>query len=164
MNSKLWNLGPSVGLAWDVRGDGRTSLRASYALGYVYVGAHWREDPVQQSPFSYGTVRANPSGGLDDPWQGYPGGNPFPATRGTTFTPYGDLTHTPYDIQTPRTETWNLSLQRQVGSNWLASAAYMGSLSYHIWIQDQINPGIYFPGVADANGNCIAQGNTFRTT
>jgi hypothetical protein len=40
----------------------------------------------------------------------------------------------------------------------------MGSLSYHIWIQDQINPGVYFPGVADANGNCIAQGYTFRTT
>ena len=51
MNHKWWNFGPHVGLAWDPKGDGKTSLRASYSLGYVYVGAHWREDPTQQSPF-----------------------------------------------------------------------------------------------------------------
>ena len=164
MNHKWGNVGPHVGLAWDPRGDGKTSLRASYTLGYVYVGAHWREDPTQQSPFSFGTVLANPLGGLDNPWQGNPGGNPFPATKGTTFTPYGDLTTTPFDIQTPRTESWNLSMQRQISTNWLVSAAYMGSLSYHVWIQDQINPGIFFPGNADTNGNCFAQGYTFRTT
>lgn len=157
MNSKLWNFGPSAGLAWDPKGDGKTSVRASFALGYVYVGAHWREDPVQQSPFAYGTVRANPLGGLDNPWSDYPGGNPFPATSGTTFMPHGDLTTTPYDIKTPRTQTWNLSLQRQVASNWLVSAAYMGSLSYHIWIQDQINPGIFTPG-----GPCTLNGVTYN--
>ena len=157
MNSKLWNFGPSLGLAWDPKGDGKTSVRASFALGYVYVGAHWREDPVQQSPFAYGTVRANPAGGLDNPWSDYPGGNPFPITNATTFMPYGDLTTTPYDIKTPRTQTWNLSLQRQVASNWLVSAAYMGSLSYHIWIQDQINPGIFIPG-----GPCTLNGVTYN--
>jgi hypothetical protein len=157
MNHKWWNFGPHVGLAWDLNGDGRTSIRASYALGYVYVGAHWREDPVQQSPFSYGTVVANPLGGLDNPWQGYAGGNPFPITKNTIFTPYGDLTHTPYDIQTPRTETWNLSLQRQLGVDWLVSAAYMGSLSYHVWIQDEINPGLYFPA-----GTCTLNGVTYN--
>jgi hypothetical protein len=164
MNHRLWNFGPHVGLAWDPTGAGKTSIRASYSLGYVYVGAHWREDPTQQSPFAFGTVLANPVGGLDNPWQGYAGGNPFPATRGTTFTPYGDLTTTPFDIATPRTESWNLSVQRQLSTDWLVSAAYMGSLSYHVWIQDQINPGIFFPGSADANGNCVAQGYTFHTT
>ena len=155
---KWWNLAPRLGLAWDVTGDGRTSVRASYGLAYNLVGAHWHEDHTQNSPFAYGTAIANPPGGFDNPWQGYPGGNPFPIVKGVSpFTQFGDLTTAPYDIKTPRSSTFNLSLQRQVGSDWLASAAYMGTLSYHIWLQNDLNPGIFIPG-----GPCTLNGVSYN--
>jgi hypothetical protein len=34
----------------------------------------------------------------------------------------------------------------------------------HVWTNKPLNPSIYFPGMADANGNCFAPGYTFRTT
>jgi hypothetical protein len=45
----------------------------------------------------------------------------------------------------------------------LVSASYLGSNLTHVWRNKALNPGIYFPGVADVNGNCVAQGYTFRT-
>ena len=36
LNKKWWNLSPRLGVAWDVRGDGRTAVRSSYALVYDF--------------------------------------------------------------------------------------------------------------------------------
>jgi hypothetical protein len=151
---KRWrNFAPRVGLAWDVTGNGRTSIRASYAYSFNYVSAQWHEDPIASPPWS--NITAIQGVSLDDPWANFPGGNPFPVIQGANarFTAFGNFQTVPYDIQTPTTSSWNLSLQRQAGSSWLASASYIGNSATHVWAQKQLNPAIYFPGASTTNTN-----------
>jgi hypothetical protein len=45
---------------------------------------------------------------------------------------------------------WNLSIQRQVATNWLVSASLLGNNTVHSWSSRALDPAIYIPG------NCAA--------
>jgi hypothetical protein len=70
-----------------------------------------------------------------------------------------------YDTHNPTVSQWNLALQRQLGSDWLVSASYLGSNSTHLWTSDTINPAVYL-GTAPCTLNgvaypvCSTAGNT----
>ena len=162
-----WEFAPRFGVAWDVRGDGKTSVRASTGIGYDYPNAQYHLWTSIVPPWGAATTIVNPVFG--DPWStpgaGYNGVNPFPAQFGptTAFVPFGNYTSM-NNIDPAQVQNWNLSIQRQFGSDLLVSASYIGSHTIHILGSEQLNPAIYFPGSADAAGNCFAQGYTFRTT
>ena len=157
LDRRVWQFAPRVGLAWDVNGDGRTSLRASYGYGYDYVAPLWREDYSSAAPWTNATAVTGVP--FDDPWRGFPGGNPFPVVSGADagFSPYTMFQAVPQKIRTPNISSWNLSLQRQVSTDWLVSASYIGTEATHIWSQNSINPAIYFPG-----GPCTIQGVVYN--
>src|ERR1051326_60912 len=164
-----WNqFDPRVGLAWDPTGMGNTSIRAAYTFGYAYVPGITREDQAGSNPWGGRTTITSPPGGFANPWQGFPGGNPFPytVTKNMTFTPRGQFITTPYDLPTPNTYTWNISIQRQFGPNWIASAAYLGSREMHLYLNVPINCAqivngpIVTTGCAATAINCNATANT----
>jgi hypothetical protein len=166
---RKWNqFDPRVGLAWDPSGDGKMSIRAAYSFGYAYVPGITREDQAGSNPWGGRTTITSPPGGLADPWQGYPGGNPFPYTvsRNLIFTPRGQFITTPYDLPTPNSYTWNVSIQRQFGPNWIASATYLGSRLMHMYMNIPINYAqlvngpIVTTGCAANATNCNATANT----
>ena len=153
VHKQWWHFMPRLGLAWDARGDGRTSIRASYAFGYAFNNGGWRENTSGSNPWGGRTTITSPAGGLDNPWLGYPGGNPFPyvVDKNATFTPRGLFLTTPYDLKTPTTYSWNLSIQRQMEANWLVSASYIGTRTMHLWTHNPINPAVNIPGASVAN-------------
>ena len=71
---------PRAGLAWDPKGDGMTVVRAAYGIFFDY--PHFQAiGGIKSTPPRGGLIQlTNPAGGFDDPWQGYPGGNPLPIT------------------------------------------------------------------------------------
>ena len=160
MYKQWWNLSPRLGLAWDPRGDGRTSVRAAYGLGFDQLtGEFWLT--VITPPWT-NSVDVLPPYSFDDPWRGFPGGNPFPVkplTANSPFVPFGNYFVTPEDYKAKATQrhTWNLSIQRQVAADWLVSASYLGSQTAHIWGSREFNPAVYIPG-----GPCTLQGVTFN--
>ncbi len=144
---------PRLGLAWDVNGDGRTSVRASYGIAYNFKPLVWHIDTANAPPWGNQVNLITPAGGLDNPWLGRPGGNPFPTVfnADTPFVEGGTFNNTPYDAGNTYAGSWNLSVQRQLGESWLVSSTYTGSQTVHLWTQKALNPGILTPGATLAN-------------
>ena len=165
INRKWGLIAPRVGLAWDVRGDGRTSLRASYGYAYDFSGSITLGGSSSTPPWGYQTTVQSPAGGLADPWRDFPGGNPFPYDRTAPRFPLssGYYYIQKFDSSPPTVQSWNLTIQRQIPGDFLLSASYLGSQSTHLWVMGNINRAVYFSG-APVNGICTAGSFVLRTT
>ena len=101
---------------------------------------------------------SNPVGGFEDPWQGYPGGNPIPMilSPNVSFPTAGVYTILPRDLKKPYVNTWNLNIQKQIGTDWLVSGSYLGSNVIHMTYRHEGNPAVYMPGAS-----CVIAGRTY---
>ena len=160
---KKWsNFAPRLGFAWDVKGDGRTSVRASAGIFYDRPTALYFRNTATVPPWTTRTDLQNVD--LADPWANYPGGDPGVVPAGghaPKNIPWqlNNITSA-YDYDTPnmRVGQYNLSIQRQVGTDWMVSASYLGNATRHLWTTQPINPVIYIPGVGDTQGHCFLNG------
>jgi hypothetical protein len=165
INRKWGLMAPRVGFAWDLRGDGRTSIRASYGYAYDFSGSITLGGSSSTSPWGYQTTVQSPAGGLADPWLGIPGGNPFPYDRTQPRFPLssGYYYIPKFDTAVPTVQSWNLTIQRQVARDFLLSASYLGNQTTHLWVMGNINRAVYFPG-APVSGICSAGGYILQAT
>ena len=71
---------------------------------------------------------------MSDPWATYPGGDPFPTAinKDTPFSTFGLVSTHPYNSKPTVVNQWNLSVQRQLGTDWLVTANYIGSSTIHV--------------------------------
>src|SRR5438045_8392726 len=81
------------------------------------------------APWGSSVSLTAPAGGFANPYQTYPGGNPFPAayppTKNSPFPLSGLYVDQPLGLHHMYTENWDLSYQRQLGGNWLVTANYL---------------------------------------
>jgi len=147
----LANLGPRVGLVWDVQGDAKTIVHVGY--GVIDDGRNDLEAFDRYSfepPYGNNLTLTNPAGGWANPFSAYPGGDPFPLpdppTRSAPFVTAGVYINAPLHPRLTYFQEWNLSVQRQVGPNWLFTANYVGNQGTHTWSVYQADPAKYIPG------------------
>lgn len=151
---------PRLGFAWDMFGKGKVSLRGGIGIFYDVLKA---EDNFQfngQPPFfsSVGftlpPLAENPSAQpmyMSDPFAvaGVP--DPFPSRippsdidfAAAGFLPIGSsnsLFFVDEHLRTPYTYQYNLSLQREIASNMVAEASYVGSTSRGLTALQDVNP------------------------
>jgi hypothetical protein len=95
-------------------------------------------------PFGNRSLINDPPGRMDDPW-GHLGGDPHPIVPepNAPYIPYGAFGSMDPDINSPRVQQWNVTLEQQLGSNWGVSASYLGSYSDRLWAQTALNPGVF---------------------
>ena len=157
LNKQWRNLSPRAGVAWDVHGDGRLAVRASYGLGYDFVSGQYHFLNAGAAPFANRLrVEAVP---FDNPYVNTPGGNPFPIappSPGVAYPAFGSYGTLDPDANSPRVQNWNVTAERQFGTAWQTSVSYLGSYSDRLWNLVALNPGQYL-----GTGPCTIAGVSY---
>jgi outer membrane receptor protein involved in Fe transport len=121
------NFAPRVGFAWDVFGDGRTSVRGGYGLGYERNFGNVTFNVLFNPPDYLVTQIEAPTDVPTLPVQTDNAG-PFGGVAGVTKPiPAGSLRHVDQNIETAYAHFYSASMQRQFGSNMTGSIEYTGS-------------------------------------
>ncbi len=162
-SNRPWDFEPRAGLAWDPTGSGRQVIRAGYGLFYDTMPTAYWEDQTGDAPWGSTVNLFNPSGGFTNPFAGYPGGSPFPSPnppgKNQVFPSQASYYTYPIHAHPTYTNEWNLSYELQPFTNWMVSATYLGNKTTHIWTGEDINPGVYIPGIC-GGAPCSTTANT----
>jgi hypothetical protein len=150
---------PRVGIAWDPRGKGRESVRASYTIGFSQPIVYMEDRFENNAPYGDAITINPPAGSLSNPYTGYPGGNPFPqpyppSKTNAFFPTAASYFLFPVTMKPSYTQTWNLTLQKQLGASWLVKLGYLGNHVVHIPSGNEENPATYIPGNWTGPGSC----------
>jgi hypothetical protein len=154
--NNLKQFAPRLGLIWDPQGNGKMTVRASYGVFFDTPHLFFNTRFANNPPWGAQITLPNPAGGFSNPYQTYPGGNPFPALANISpdsfFPQAGIYVNAPLRIKPMYLQQWNLSLQRQVGE-WLFAGSYLGNNSIHLWTGRELNPAVFGPGATVGNTN-----------
>jgi len=129
---------PRMGVAWDVKGDGKTAIRAGF--GRFMSRSNVIEDVLRLSanPPWTATVNSNWGGGTanlaDDPtFRSLDTINPglklavAGVSNSTAFNAVSE------DFRPPESWQWNITVSREIFKNTVAEASYIGNHGSHIW-------------------------------
>ena len=152
MQKQWWNLSPRGGVAWDVHGDGRLAVRSSYAMAYDFMSGEYHNIDANAPPFGNRSLLTDVP--FDDP---YRGADPHPivTNANTDYVPFGTFGTMDPGINSPRIQSWNVTVEQQLGTEWGVSVSYLGSHSDRLWAQVALNPGVYM-GLAPCTINGVS--------
>ena len=155
------NFGPRLGLAYRLTEDGKTSLRMGGGVYYTPIQTSNMNPFTNIAPFA-GTFSLNDVS-FEDPFGSAGRENPFPNNFGNTlpdsgfvFSPINDIRrYFALDYKVPQLITWNVRLERQLGSDTVLSFAYLGNKGTYLLVSPDENVAVFRPGT-DANGNPLS--------
>ncbi len=136
---------PRIGLAWDPQGNGRMSIRAAYGMFFDRAHLQSLTGFGQNVPFGY-VITLSDVPDASDPWATYPGGrNPVPVyiQPDMSFPASGRYVTHPFNLKPTTQNQWNVSIQKQIGSDWAVTANYVGSFLYHLQTGNELNPAVF---------------------
>jgi len=161
------NFAPRIGIAWDPRGDGKTSIRTGFGMFYDLLKG---EDSLQfngQPPFfaisafgfnsAPGATEASvclpPNDCLGAPFAAVGVTNAFPSKPPDPNIDFGAAGLLPFNagysiyyvdphLKTPYTYQYNLSVQHELAKNTLIEIGYLGSTSHGLTTLVDANPTV----------------------
>ena len=129
-NPTLKNFSPRVGLAWDVFGDGKTSLRAGYGL---YFNTNNQQNLIVTVTNPPATPRIAIGFTATSPCRPAFPAAPLNCAFANSIRPVQ------FDLDNPYVNVYNVSLQRELPWDTVAMIAYAGSRGVHLLRSNDVN-------------------------
>jgi hypothetical protein len=163
-NSKWLQFSPRFGLVWDPTNQGKLTIRAGYGIFYDSPEMYYFDRYADNSPYGSGisfAPKTTSGASLTNPYIGQPGTVPqfplpFPVAGSPNayFPLNGVYINNSLDVHPMYAQNWNLTIEKQLGANWMLSASYLGSKTTHIWAGYEANPGMNVSVPSNALSGC----------
>ncbi len=153
-----WGLfAPRAGAAWDINGDGKTSLRAGYGIFYDKPNSISTNSAATQGPFgTVARVDGNAANSLSNTWAGST--NPFPVdiynvpSDAPVVLPFNAFSYAA-NMRPGRMHSWHVTFEREILKATMLRAAYAGSRGDGLVVGIELNPATYAPGATTGTTN-----------
>lgn len=150
---RLWNPAPRLGIAWDVFGNGKTSVRTSWGMFIEPLTAEMTGGVQSPQPFAL-VVDVN-NRRLSAPYAGQRIPYPYEVdpANASFQTPVVLPKSFAQGVRNPYTMNYNFGIQQQMGGNWVLDVSYVGNAGRHLANLRQANPAVFRPGATTGNTN-----------
>ena len=154
------NFGPRVSFAYSpsfdsgwpgkLFGKDQTVIRGGFAVNYDVFFNNILSNIMATSPNALGTTVFGATVG----GRGIPNFTEASLPSTLVANPQAGQNTIPSDLKNPATYVWNFGIQRELPGHNVLDVAYVGTRGTHLFINEQLNPGI--PGSTNPNGRAFA--------